>query len=179
VSKKKIIILALASCFLLLAVPLSITYRQRHSMSVAPSFTVGDVSIPQHILIATQGSAFKDALVNGIVTYLKPRGAYVDVIDVSALASIRENDWMAIVVIHTWEFGEPQHDAWAFINRLQDKSKLIDVTTSGSGRQMIHGIDVISAASVMRDEPTHLAAVTAKLDALLQKSNSPGTSPLR
>jgi len=177
VSKQKIIILALVSCVLLLAAPLSISYKQRHSMSVAPSFTVGDASLPRHVLIATQGSTFKDALVNGIVSYLKPRGAYVNVIDVSALPSIHEDEWTAMVVIHTWEFGKPQHDAMAFVERLQDKSKLIDVTTSGSGQQVISGIDAISAASVMRDEPGPLGAVTARLDALLQVGTADGTNP--
>lgn len=176
-SKQKITILALVSCLLLLAAPLSISYRQRHSMKVAPAFTVGEVSEPRHILIATQGSAFKEALVNGIVSYLKARGAYIAVVDVSALPSVHENEWEAIVIINTWEFGQPQQDAMAFVNRVQDKGKLIDVTTSGSGQQVIIGIDAISAASVIRDEHAPLAEVTARLDALLLKGTSDRSGP--
>ena len=136
-------------------------------MGVAQSFVVGDASLPQHILIATQGSPFKDALVAGIVDYLRPRGVYVKIIDVTALPTIQPRDWTGIVVVNTWEFHKPQADAKAFIDHVEDRNKLIVIMTSGSGQAKIPGVDVISAASVVSDVPARLAQITPRLDAVL------------
>jgi len=146
-------------------------------MGVAQSFAVGDTSVPQHILIATQGSPFKDALVAGIIDYLRPRGVYVKVIDVTALVGIQPRDWTGIIVVNTWEFHKPQADAKAFIDHVQDKTKLIVVMTSGSGQAKIPGVDVISAASVVTDVPARLAQIRPRLDAVLADRATPQPSP--
>ena len=168
----KVIAIVIASCLLLGGVFL-LWDKHAHSMGVAKSFYVGDASLPQHVLIATQDSPFKDALVDGVIGYLRPRAIYVEVIDVSALPSVHENDWTAIIVTHTWELGKPQTDAKLFVDRIRDKKKLIVVTTSGGGREKIPGVDVISTASVMDNVPARVAEVTARLNALLPQNASP------
>ena len=136
-SRRKLIILTLAALVLLFGVPWSLWYRLHHSMTVVRPFTSGDFSLQQHVLIATQGSQFKDTLVGDIVQHLATRSVYVQVIDISALPSVRENDWSAIVVLHTWQFGKPPAQASAFLDRIRDKYKVIVVTTSGSGREKL------------------------------------------
>lgn len=163
----KIVAIILGSC-LLLAGGYLLWDEHAHAMRVAGSFEVGDASQPQHVLIATQGSAFKDALVAGLLASLKSRAVYIRVIDVSALRNVHENEWKAIIITHTWEFGRAQPDARAFVDRVPDKNKLIVVTTSGGGREKMPGIDAISAASVMDDVPARVAEVSARLDAILK-----------
>jgi hypothetical protein len=172
---KKIVMLIVV-CLLLFMALFSFQYRYQHSMSVAHSLTAGDASLSRRVLIATQGSAFKDTLVAGIVAELKPQAVYVRVIDISALPTVRENEWTAIVMLHTWEFGKPPSNAQAFVDGMRDKRKLIVVTTSGSGREKIGGVDAISSASVVRDVPALLAEITPRLDALLKNGTSPMTS---
>jgi hypothetical protein len=85
----KLIAIIIGSCLLLAGVYL-LWDEHAHAMRVARSFAVGDVSAAQHVLIATQGSAYKDALVAGLLASLKPRPVYVQVIDVSALHDVHE-----------------------------------------------------------------------------------------
>lgn len=161
------LIAIIIGCCLLLTGGYLLWNEHAHAMRIAGSFDVGDASRPQHVLIATQGSAFKDAVVAGVVAALQSRPINVHVIDVSALREVRAEDWNAIIILHTWEFGRAQKDASSFADRLRDKGKLIVVTTSGSGREKLPGIDAISAASVMDDTPARVAEITARLDALL------------
>jgi glycine cleavage system pyridoxal-binding protein P len=167
----KITGIVIASCVLVAAAFL-LWDEHTHAMRFAQGFQVGDESQPQHVLIATQGSPFKDALVAAVVEHLKSRAIYVKVIDVSALPTVHENDWTAVVLIHTWELGRAQADARTFSDHMRNKKKLIVVTTSGGGREKMPGIDAISAASVMNDVPARAAEVTAGLDALLAQQAS-------
>jgi len=102
---------------------------------------------------------------------------YLKVVDVSELPRIYENEWTAIVVLHTWEYGKPQADAAAFVARVGDKRKLIVVTTSGGGKQKMPGTDAISTASERRDVPTRVAEAMRTMDAILKKNPPAVTSP--
>jgi hypothetical protein len=138
-------------------------------MGVAHSFRAGVPSAAQRVLIASQGSLFKDALVAGIIDHLRSRPVYINVIDVSGLPEVKPSEWNAIILIHTWEYSKPQADARAFIDRLSDRTKIIVVTTSGSGTARMPGVDAISAASVMDEPPMPLATVARRLDAILSQ----------
>jgi hypothetical protein len=54
---------------------------------------------------ATQGSAFKDAVVAGIVERPRERSIFIQVVDLTALPDVDESRWDAIVVLHTIEYG--------------------------------------------------------------------------
>jgi len=83
---------------------------------------------------------------------------------------MRDTEWTAIVVIHTWEYWKPQPDAQAFIARVTDKNKLLAIATSGSGKEKlaIAGVDAISAASKMSDAPALAERINQWLAARLQ-----------
>jgi hypothetical protein len=164
--RREVIILIIA--LIALFIPSSLLwYRGHYSMTLARPFTAGVTSSAQRVLIATQGSRFKDALVAGLVRHLLSRSVYVSVIDVSGLPGVKASEWTAIVLIHTWEYSRPQADARAFLDRLAERQRVVVVTTSGSGKEAMPGVDAISAASVMGDPPAPLAAVTGRIDALL------------
>jgi hypothetical protein len=170
VTRAKMIILTAAACLLLIAVPSWFHYEQKHAMGIARPFTVGDASVSRRVLIATQHSAFKDTLVAGLIAYLRPRSVYVQVIDISGLPQVQEDQWTAIVVLHTWQFGKPPSVVPAFIAHTRDRRKLVVLTTSGSGHARLPGVDAISSASVDRDVPTRLMEIIPKLDGLLGSS---------
>jgi hypothetical protein len=112
----------------------TVGYLVHHSMRPAREIEVNSRNTAHaKVLIATQGSDFKDSVVAGVVAHLKHRPVYVKVVDVSALAHVQETDWDAIVVIHTWEMGKPQADAQKFISRAQDPRKVFVLSTSGKG----------------------------------------------
>lgn len=138
-------------------------------MDVAESFEVNTPELKHRVLIATQGSEFKDAVVAGIVDHLKQRHTYIKVIDVAALPQVNEDKWNAVVVIHTWQIWKPQPDAKAYLGRVKDLSKVIVLTTSGGGDYKIEGVDAITSASVMADISTHTLDINNRLDSILDR----------
>jgi hypothetical protein len=142
-------------------------YRAHYSMEPARSYELPGAASAPKVLIATQGSEFKDAVVAGLVDHLKDRRASVKVIDVSALSRTNVDGWNAIVVIHTWELRKPPAAVKAFIERTGDRSKLIVLTTSGAGDFKTEGVDAVSAASRMTDFYARVEEISARVDATL------------
>lgn len=151
----------------------AVWYRMHYSMDTARSFEAAGAASGPRVLIATQGSDFKDALTTGLVDHLHRRSAYVRVIDVSGLQSVQQDEWDAIVVIHTWEMRKPPSAVRAFIDRMQRREKLAVLTTSGAGHFKLEGVDAISAASQMSDVPARVTELSAKVDRLLDARSSP------
>jgi hypothetical protein len=142
-------------------------YAIHYSMGPAREFEINSRAAGSKVLIATQGSAFKDSMVAGVITHLKPREVYVRVIDVSKLSTVQESDWNAIIIIHTWQMSKPQPEAKRFIDRTQNLQKVIVLSTSGAGTFKMDGIDAISSASEMADVPQRAAEIDTRIDALL------------
>lgn len=143
-------------------------YRVHFSMDVASAYEVNDPGSGARVLIATQGSAFKDAVVAGVVARLKARPAYVKVIDVTELTGVNARDWNAVVVIHTWEMRRPQLDARAFVDRSGGSRNVVVLSTSGAGDFKMEGVDAISSASTMEDVPARVAEIGGRIDAILE-----------
>jgi hypothetical protein len=151
-------------------------YKLHYSMAAARPFEVQGSPSGPRVLIATQGSPFKDAVIAGLVEHLKGRAARTQVIDVSALAGVRETDWDVIVVTHTWEMAKPPTAVQAFIDRATERHKLVVLTTSGEGNFRLQGVDAISAASKMVDVPARVLEMRQRIDAILD-SRSRGAAP--
>lgn len=165
-------VLGSAAVLVLLLMAALAAYKSRYSMSNVTAYEIGSPDAVQRVLIATQGSEFKYALVERLVQQLKERSIYIRVIDVTELPVVRESEWSAIVVVHTWENWRPQKDAASFVERAREKGRLVVVTTSGSGREKMPGVDVISAASELRDVDAAAAQAAARLDAVLAPSTA-------
>jgi hypothetical protein len=144
-------------------------YRFHFAMQPATTFSVNDPSSERRILIATQGSEFKDAVVTGVVDRLRERPIFIQVIDVVALADANEADWDAIVVLHTIEYGRAPAASQAFVDRAEDLAKVVALSTSGGGDATIDGVDAISSASRMTDAPAKIAELVARIDMLLTR----------
>jgi len=144
-------------------------YKIRYSMDVVKPFNVLIQNAEHRVLIATQGSNYKDAVVSGVIEALKDRPVSINVIDVSGLSNIDINQWSALVVLHTWENWLPQPDAKQFIDDLAPSNieKVIVLTTSGRGDYKMFGIDAITSASVMSDVPRNVETVIQRLNALI------------
>jgi hypothetical protein len=145
-------------------------YRFHYSMSAARPLEVQGSPSGPRVLIATQGSTFKDAITTGLIEQLKKKSAHIKVVDVTALANVHEGDWDAVVVVHTWEIGKPPKSVRAFIDRLQQRDKLVVLTTSGAGTFRMEGVDAISSASTMSDVPFEVAQLSNRLDAILNRA---------
>jgi hypothetical protein len=165
--KRRVLVLAAAALLLLLASGYIAAYFASHAMEEITSWEAGPASAPQRVLIASQGSGFKDRLVADLVAGLAQHQLHVKVIDVSDLADTNDVDWQVIVIVHTWEFGKPPRVVADFLGRSRDRRRIIGISTSGSGREKLAGVDFISSASVMEDAPALAAELDARILALL------------
>ena len=143
-------------------------YKWQYSMDRAESFEVNSSELHNKVLIASQGSDFKMNLVSSIVDDLRDREVYIKVIDVADLKNVKEETWNAIVIIHTWEYNQPQKDASNFIDGAINPENLIIIGTSGSGDLRIKGIDGMSSASMMSEIKGTTEFVLSKIEEKLQ-----------
>lgn len=124
-------------------------YTVQHSMEEALPREINDKGLSQRVLIATQGSKFKNTIVEETIGQLKSLPIYIKVVDVGQLTNVNESEWSVIVILHTWEYAQPQKEAKAFVDRASQKNKIIVLSTSGSGTEKINGVDGITSASMM------------------------------
>lgn len=142
-------------------------YKVRYSMEPARPYEVNQPTLEKKILIATQGSKYKNSIVSMLVNTLRPYPIYMKIIDVSDLNNITEDKWTVIILLHTWENWEPQQDVQQFLESSQNLDKIIVLATSGSGDLMIEGIDGITSASTLTDIPRDLENIMSRIEAFI------------
>lgn len=164
--KRKISLLILV--FGVLFLIFGLWYKYEYSMDTAKEFEVNSPDLSPKILIATQGSAFKDQITNGVVNYYEKDSVYIKVIDVSALVGVNPTDFHAILLIHTWENWQPPESVETFINRTRDiQDKIIVLTTSGEGSFKMEGVDAITGESKLENASSYINEITKRLEFLL------------
>ena len=146
-------------------------YRMHFAMDPAQSLEVAGAASGARVLIATQGSDFKNALTAALVEHLKHRSAHLKVIDVSALDRVDETEWDVMVLIHTWEMRKPPPSVKAFIDGSKAPEKLVVLTTSGAGDFKLPGVDAISTASRMTDVAARTNDIARRIDAILDANS--------
>ena len=144
-------------------------YSQIFSMDKAEEFEVNDLDFNQHLLIATQGSKFKDSLLVGLVNHFKEKEVYIKVIDVHQLPPIEIKDWNAICLIHTWENQKPPKVVESFVDRVQEPSRIVTFATSTFGGFKIKEVDGFSGASRLSEVPSVTQILISKLEQLLKE----------
>ncbi|MBT8195453.1 MAG: hypothetical protein HKO56_03710 [Bacteroidia bacterium] len=143
-------------------------YKTKYSMDVIDGYEINSASLSKKVLIASQGSTFKNELVSKIIKVLNSDSTYIKVIDVTSLSTEDVNEWNAVIVIHTWEYGEAQFDAYQFAKTSVFDDRINVVTTSGNGEEQMLGIDAISSASITDEIPGIAIEVRSKIRLLPQ-----------
>ena len=166
-NKKKITlsITVLGLLFILFAV----WYKYQYSIDTAKSFEVNTSMLDRKLIIATQGSEFKNEITKNIVEFYKPDSIYIKVVDISSLLEIDPQNWNALVIMHTWENWKPPIDVKAFIDRTQAfHNKIVVLTTSGQGSFKMKGIDAITGESKLEKTASYAHLIIERLDPLLK-----------
>lgn len=140
----KIVIISLVLIFGFL-----IWYKYTYSMDIIAERQINESSASKKILIASQGSEYKNALVDALIENLTEEDVFIQVIDVTTINTIEPAEWDLLIILHTFEIWKPQKDAAQFLANHYDKSKMIVLATSGSGDLAIDGIDGITGASLL------------------------------
>jgi hypothetical protein len=145
-------------------------YKYAFSMDEATSMEINSPNLEQKILIATQGSEFKDEVTVIISEHYTLKPVFIKVTDVKGLTEIDPNDYNAIIVIHTWENGKPPLVVAEFIERnMVYKEKIVMLSTSGNGSFKMTDVDAISGESILKNAETLSEKVIHKVDAILAK----------
>lgn len=149
-------------------------YLLTNSMYEAESYTVNEASLASSLIIATQGSEFKEAITKKIVEYYQPKPVYLEVIDISRLYEVEPRKHSAILIMHTWEYGSAPEDVKVFLRKNSAfKSKIIVVTTSSDGDAHIKGIDAITGESNPTNTDSLLTVITGRMNPLLEDHKLP------
>ncbi len=139
-------------------------------MEVGTSYSINTPEASRHVLIAAQGSDFKDAVVEGTIDQLKDRDLFIRVYDISELEKIVPSQWDAILVFHTWEYGKPPKSIRDFSKRKNELSNVTFFATSGSGEEYIRGIDGITGASRMSQVDKQTKEVLTRINKVLDNA---------
>jgi len=109
----------------------------------------GDLKADQRVLIATQRSEFKEAVVSRIVEDLEKGLFYVKVIDLKKLRQEPATDYDAVVVINTCKAWRLTGGASKFVKEFPDKDKVVLLTTAGGEdwKPKSVEVDAITSAS--------------------------------
>lgn len=161
-----LIVLILGALFLLVA----IWYKHEYSMYKVEAYEVNAPSLDRKLIIATQGSKFKDAITKRIIDHYKQDSIFIKVIDLSSLQKIEPKNYNAIVVMHTWENWKPPVDVQTFIDNTKDfQDRIIVLTTSGKGAFKMENVDAITCESKLENSESYSSKIIKKLTPLLKQ----------
>jgi len=147
------------------------TYVIVNRQEVIEPFEIGDRDSQNKILLASQGSKFKEKLVTEFVLALKNDSTYISVIDCTQLTDEFLENWNAIIMIHTMQIHKIPEEAEIFLHKVPDLSKVLLVSTSGAGDEHYKKLDIdaVSSASRMAAINPILKWALPKLEQVLHK----------
>ncbi|MBC8766747.1 hypothetical protein MWU78_14280 [Arenibacter sp. F26102] len=165
VKKFSLIFLSIVVVFLLFM----LWYQNEYAMDIAEEYEVNSPMENSKLLIATQGSTFKNTITTAIVEYYKSESIYIKIIDVSALADVNPTNYNALLIIHTWEMWKPPASIKSFMDRtVDDRGKMVVLTTSGEGTYKMEGIDAITGESILDETPLYVGKIINELNPLIK-----------
>jgi len=164
------IVLIIIAVLVVLVIALFAIFWLINKQGVVEAYDIGESESSRKLLIASQGSNFKNALVESVTTHIAKESIYVSVVDVTDLENVKEDDWDAVLLIHTTEQWKLQPDVKAYLDHAQSLDKVIVVTTSGSGewKSEEYDVDVMTSASKSEELPMLTNDIVTKLQDMLQ-----------
>ena len=168
----KILIGIIATPVLLFGVLLFI-YILMNRQGVIEPYQVGNPNAENKILIASQGSDFKNSLVNILIKEFKEDNNYLSVIDCTELEKENHEYWDAVIIIHTMQIHKMPKEAKVFLAEENDLSRIMLVSTSGGGDDIVTDFDVdaISTPSRSSVTPQIIEWVKEKMENKLNREN--------
>lgn len=136
----------------------------------AESFEVGSPKLDQKVLIASQASDFKNALVDSLITHLEEKPLYIKVVDVSALGDVNEEEWNSLVLINTCQQYKLHPDVKKYLDKAKNLSKVILVITSGSGEWKTdeYDADIFTSTSKMYELKPLVSSILTLVKTILE-----------
>ena len=124
------------------------------SLKTVDTMETGDKTAEKNkVLIVTQKSRFKAEVVSEIKKALAENVFYIKVVDVKWLPNESVDHYSAIVILNRCMAGRPDPRVESFIDNIQDKNKLVVLTTGrlDSWKPDSPEVDAITSASTMSE----------------------------
>ena len=124
------------------------------------------------VLIATQKSKFKQAVVSEIRTALNKKSFYIKVVDVKNLRFQGTQDFSAVVIINRAMAGRPDPRVESYIDYEPQKNKIIILTTGilDAWKPETEGVDAMTSASALSSSDKIARKIVSKVLALVEQN---------
>ena len=136
--------------------------------TIVTTSVTGAIDSENRLLIATQDSEFKNAVVSNILDDLGKKNVSIEIVDLVNLSGKPVENYDAIVILNDYKFLRLDEDVIDFLEKMDKdtKQKTILLTTAGSPGLVgkIPEIDAVTSAS-------KTAKVEVMSDMVLQKIN--------
>ena len=128
----------------------------------------------RHVLVATQNSKFKQAIVSEIHAQLKRNAVYLKIIDVKRLKNQSTSEFSAIVIINRCMAGRPDPRVESFIDGEPFKNKIIVLTTGAgdSWKPDAPAVDAITSASVLDESDQVARSIVTRVMAMVDSTSA-------
>ena len=136
------------------------------SLKTVETIETGDKNSRKNtVLIVTQKSKFKRAVVDGIKNALEDDVPYIKVVDVKWLPNESTDNYSAIVIINRCMAGRPDPRIESFIDNYENKEKVILLTTGqlDSWKPDSSKVDAMTSASNMSESDRVARTISNKV----------------
>jgi len=166
----KIVITIIATPIVLFIVFLG-SYIVINWQGVIEPYQIGNSDANQKILIASQGSEFKNNLEKELIRLLKNDNTFLSIVDCTTLEDERASEWDAVIIIHTTQIHGMPEEVRGFLSSSDDLSKILLVTTSGGGDEVVTEFEVSAISTASRLSVTSIITkwVKSRLDSIIEK----------
>jgi hypothetical protein len=144
-------------------------YMMMYSQGVIESFEAGEKNSTDKILIASQGSEYKELFVQKVIDRLESDSLLIKVIDVTEIEKENIDDFKAVLIINSIEMYDMQDNAKGFLSGA-NSDKVIMLATSGNGAMgpKDKSIDAITTASSVETIDEKVDEVIKRMEKVLK-----------
>ena len=131
-------------------------------------------TVKTKVLIVTQKSRFKGEVVSEIKKALGKNIFYIKVVDVKWLPNESVDHYSAIVILNRCMAGRPDPRVESFIDNIQDKNKLVVLTTGrlDSWKPDSPEVDAITSASTMSETGVVASTIADKVMVIINSQKN-------
>lgn len=120
------------------------------------------------LLIANEGSHFKDSVVSVLTQHYSSKPLNIKIIPLSALSQIEPKEYHAIVILHSWYTWKPPPEVEGFVHKHHNcLENIVSFSTSFYGNLKMKELDGITGASKMNDANGYAQKLIEKINPLL------------
>lgn len=142
-------------------------YRMVRAQGTSETYTINqEEKTHPKVLILTQQSNFKDAVMDEVEKKFKGEDVFIQVQDISTVDKINQKEWDGIVLVTTVESNDLPEKAHEFVKKDADYEKVRLFVTSDSGQWSNNpsDVDVITTSS----RTSNVASFSKKINEAIQ-----------